>query len=68
MSADQETSVRVFETLAKRAELLAGPSAGAGRFLPRSFVCVEVDSLTKSPPEFWKVSNFPAPLFLHLMM
>ncbi|CAE7781689.1 unnamed protein product, partial [Symbiodinium necroappetens] len=32
----EETSVRVFETLAKRAELL-------------------VDSLTKSPPEFWKV-------------
>lgn len=32
----EETSVRVFETLAKRAELL-------------------VDSLTKSPAEFWKV-------------
>ena len=31
----EETSVRVFETLAKRAELL-------------------VDSLTKSPAEFWK--------------
>eukprot|EP00931_Biecheleriopsis_adriatica_P105310 TRINITY_DN79873_c0_g1_i1.p1 TRINITY_DN79873_c0_g1~~TRINITY_DN79873_c0_g1_i1.p1 ORF type:complete len:851 (+),score=210.45 TRINITY_DN79873_c0_g1_i1:87-2639(+) len=39
----EETSVRVFETLAKRAELL-------------------VESLTKSPPEFWKVWNtfYPA--------
>mmetsp|Transcript_28558 Transcript_28558/g.51719 ORF Transcript_28558/g.51719 Transcript_28558/m.51719 type:complete len:848 (-) Transcript_28558:59-2602(-) len=39
----EETSVRVFETLASRAQLL-------------------VDTLTKSPPEFWKVwcTFFPA--------
>lgn len=39
----EETSVRVFETLANRAQLL-------------------VDTLTKSPPEFWKVWStfFPA--------
>merc|ERR1719428_1037582 len=39
----EETSVRVFETLANRAQLL-------------------VDTLTKSPPEFWKVwaTFFPA--------